>query len=113
MCPKKLNPKIKIESVYVESAIDDEKPGTENNRVYIGIIAKAKILVPTDNPGESQLQTITSHGCWGIESDAGDYIQEVAKEQLEELKQQLTELGIGERACDYAIKRWNGEIISK
>lgn len=82
------------------------------NWCFLGIIAKAKILVPAGN--YSQLQTITSGGLWGIESDSGDeYIREEAQNQLSDLKDQLLALGIGKRAIEYAIKQWNGEIERK
>jgi hypothetical protein len=81
---------------------------------YIGIIAKAVILVPSNVPESAQLQTISSGGLWGIESDSGDdYLQETAREQLDDLAQQLEQLGIGKRAIQYAIKNWNGEIEYK
>jgi hypothetical protein len=80
---------------------------------YIGIIAKAKILIPLKgNPGSSQYQAISSGGLWGIESDSGeDCLQETAREQLQDLAGQLEALGIGKRAIQYAIKQWDGEII--
>jgi hypothetical protein len=68
----------------------------------IGVIAKAEIR----NPQTDCVQTIRSGGLWGVESDAGDYLKEIAREQLSELKTELMALnkGIGERAIAYAIK---------
>jgi len=81
---------------------------------YIGIIAKAKILIPSNVPTSAQYQTISSGGIWGIESDGGkEYLQEEAESQLADLAQQLEALGLGKRAIQYAIKKWNKEIVYK
>lgn len=70
---------------------------------YIGVIAKAEIL----NPVTHTTQTIRSGGLWGVESDSGDYLKEVAREQLAELETELLALanGLGERAIKYAIRK--------
>ncbi len=67
----------------------------ENGNVYqIGIIAEAQIMLPIGN-GSSIIQTITSGGLWGIESDSDKaYIKEIETEQLEELKGYLKQLNI-------------------
>lgn len=68
---------------------------------YIGIIAKAKIILPSGT-----IQTIHSGGIWGIESDSEhSYIKEEEQNQLADLKQDLLALGIGERAIDFAFKK--------
>jgi hypothetical protein len=66
---------------------------------YLGIIAKAEIQVKGD-----VVQVIHSGGLWGVESDSGNYLEEVAKEQLEELGEQLEAMGIGERAIKHEFK---------
>ena len=73
-----------------------------NNGVwcFIGIVAKAKIQLGNDSP----IQTIHSGGLWGIESDAGDYLAEVGREQLAELAGELKLLGFGRRAIARAMK---------
>ena len=94
-----------------------EEPGTKDYQTYglqdykrmeglnngdwnfIGIIAKAEIITESGT-----LQTIRSCGLWGIESDAGSYLDEVGKEELENLRGELTALGFGRRAIDYAFK---------
>lgn len=77
------------------------------NWQFIGIIAKAEIVTSNDT-----LQTIRSGGLWGIESDAGDdYLEEVGKEELENLRSELMALGFGKRAIDYAFK--NVETVDK
>lgn len=70
----------------------------------VGIVAKAEILV-----GDT-IQTIHSAGLWGVESDADDYIQQMAKEQLADLAELLAQVGPGKRAIAHAIKSWGGEL---
>jgi hypothetical protein len=54
-----------------------------------GIRAEAKIVV------DEVVQTITSGGLWGIESDAGDdYFHEVAEEEYNDLRKILKTLGV-------------------
>lgn len=56
---------------------------------FVGIRAVAKLSV------NGTLQTVTSGGLWGIESDSGkDYFKEVEKEQIDELRATLAELGV-------------------
>lgn len=75
---------------------------------YIGIIAKAKILI------DGQYQTISSGGLWGVESDGGkEYLDDTIEEQLNHLAGQLEALGIGKRAIQYAIKQCDRELIYK
>jgi hypothetical protein len=75
------------------------------NWCFIGIIAKAKIV--TEN---GTLQTIRSGGLWGIESDSDkSYIAEIEQEQLAELRKELTALGFGKRAIDYAYQNIDNE----
>lgn len=67
---------------------------------FIGVRAYAEIVI------NGVIQTITSGGLWGIESDSDvDYIKEVAKEQLYELTEQLQALGFTKRTIIAAIKR--------
>jgi hypothetical protein len=82
---------------------------------YIGIIAKAKILVPiVGNPGSSQYQTISSGGLWGIESDSGkDFFEETIDDELSGLADQLEALGLGKRQIEYAIRKCDKELIWK
>jgi hypothetical protein len=113
------------EYVFFHPYASGEKPGTKEYRKYamhdfqrmrsycngdwcfIGIVAKAQIR----NNETHVVQTLHSCGLWGIESDSGDYLNEVAKEQLHSLKYELLALGIGERAIQYALKnKYDGEI---
>lgn len=84
-----------------------EKPGTDNYKEYgmqdylrmesinngniwfMGIIAKAILNVA------GTVQSISSGGLWGIESDSSkDYIIEIEHEQLNKVKEQLQALNI-------------------
>lgn len=65
---------------------------------FVGVRAVADVVV------DGVSQDISSGGLWGIESDAGDYFDEVEAEQLSELKDQLKALGFGKRAISQAFK---------
>jgi hypothetical protein len=59
---------------------------------YVGVICRATIHVPIG--GDSfTIHTIDSAGLWGIESDAGDYLQEVYAEEESALRGQLRDMG--------------------
>jgi hypothetical protein len=55
---------------------------------FVGIRAEAEIVV------DDIVQTIVSGGHTGIESDASDYIQEVAGEEYSDLRRILKTLGV-------------------
>ena len=56
---------------------------------FIGIRAEAVVAV------EGILQTLTSGGLWGVESDSGDdYIEGVAVEEYEALRDVLKSIGV-------------------
>jgi len=58
----------------------------------IGIRAIATIHIPI-NYNSTNLQTISSGGLWGIESDSDEkYLKDIGKEQVEELKGYLRTL---------------------
>jgi hypothetical protein len=66
----------------------------------IGIIAKAEIVV------NSTIQWIQSGGVWGIESDSPPQdFSEVMNDQVLELIDILTKLGIGDRAIEHAVDK--------
>ena len=89
-----------------------EKPGTKRFRKYgmkdyermeglqrgdwyfIGVVAKATVSYPVGNNRDKRLEQLSSGGLWGVESDGGEYLDEVNKEQLEELREHLTQFGI-------------------
>ena len=52
------------------------------------------------------VQTLTSGGLWGIESDSGEeYIEEVAGEEYSELRKILTEVGVPTAQLPLEIER--------
>jgi hypothetical protein len=70
---------------------------------YIGIRAEATVQVSFDGGKVWKFDTMTSGGLWGIESDSDpSYLDEVAKEELNELKATLIEYGFSETEIDAA-----------
>lgn len=67
---------------------------------FLGINAEAQVQL-----NGNLVQTITSGGLWGIESDSDDsYLQQVGDEQLAELKDQLHAIGFTKRAIAAAFR---------
>ena len=63
--------------------------------VNYGCMAEAVVSYPISKQGDRRLETLTSGGLWGIESDSDDsYKTEIAKEQIEELKDHLKRFNI-------------------
>ena len=60
---------------------------------FVGIQAEALISYPI-NGGSRRLEHLTSGGVWGIESDAGDYLEEVMKEEFADLKGHLEQFNV-------------------
>lgn len=59
----------------------------------LGLIAEAQVSVQKE--GVQRLETFTSSGLWGIESDSGrDYIEEVKQDELADLKSHLESFGV-------------------
>jgi hypothetical protein len=58
---------------------------------YCGVIAKCELLIPIGS-NSFRVMTLESSGLWGIESDCGDYINEVFEQQKEELLEQIKTL---------------------
>ena len=97
--------KPRIVKVWVEHRKDLQED-YQYDAGFIGVIAKCEIVIG------STVQIIRSGGLWGIESDAGrEYLESVAVDELGELHDQLTALGIGGRAIEYAYR--NIETIKK
>lgn len=74
---------------------------------FIGIRAEAEIGLNSYVASEQLgiLQTITSGGLWGIESDSSpEYLAEVEAEELSDLKSQLKAIGFSSRAISAAFK---------
>ena len=65
-----------------------------NNHWYcVGIMAIAQCITELGNKNVAFKES--SGGLWGIESDAGDYLDEAKQEQLLDLRHNLSELGFG------------------
>ena len=61
---------------------------------YVGVRAKAHVSYQCGN-GSRRLETFTSGGLWGIESDSSpEYFEEVEAEQLHDLQQHLKQFRI-------------------
>ena len=67
---------------------------------YIGIRAVCTVQVVPNAP----VQTLSSGWLWGLESNAGDYLNRSGEEQLTELKEQLIAFGFSKRAIATAFK---------
>jgi hypothetical protein len=72
---------------------------------FIGILAKARVGVSFDGGKTFNLDTFTSGGLWGIESDSDEsYIKEEENTQLDELKVILEAYRFSVTEIDKAIK---------
>jgi hypothetical protein len=67
---------------------------------YIGIKAKAEVqIAPKTVFRDPVVQTLHSGGLWGIESDSdASYFDEIEKEELSDLRDELTAIGFSRRA---------------
>lgn len=79
-----------------------------NNGEWVmkGVRAECEYLIPVNSvPPSYIIQTLTSGGLWGIESDSDEeYFKSVEQEELDQLKDYCTTLGIqfdGETPVDY------------
>ena len=59
---------------------------------YCGVVCRATVHVPIGG-NSFTVYTIDSAGLWGIESDAGDYLDEVYREEESNLRSQLRDMG--------------------
>lgn len=94
---------------YVRQDYERMESLNRGNWCYIGIQADAGITVsetPAKGPNYGAvIQTITSGGLWGIESDSGrEYLESVEKEELADLRTQLKALGFSSRAISQSFK---------
>lgn len=74
---------------------------------FVGVRAEAEFFVGSKlvNVGCTPVQTLTSGGLWGIESDSDEkYFAEVEQEELSQLRQQLEAIGFSKRAVSAAFK---------
>jgi hypothetical protein len=98
----------RISKVEVVWEVDDDADLSYLGRFgrewwMLGCRARAHCLVEIA-PGVTRGQTFTSSGLWGVESDSGqDYLKEVEREQLEELREYLEVWGFDEKAIRLAF----------
>lgn len=97
-----------------------EEPGTEDYKKYgmqdyermeamergewnfIGIQARAIVSYPTSQ-GSRRLETLTSSGVWGVESDATKHHKEIAEGELAELKHHLEQFNVDTEDWDELV----------
>jgi len=97
---------------YVREDYDRMESLNAGHWCYIGIRADAEIGIGdvANYPAQFDVthHTVTAGGLWGIESDSNrSYFDEIAQEQLAELKTQLQALGFSARAISQAFKPEN------
>ena len=67
---------------------------------FVGVHAEAEVVI------EGVVQTLTSGGLWGIESDSGEeYIESVAVEEYEQLRKVLKTVGVSTAQLPQEIER--------
>lgn len=60
-----------------------------------GIRAECEYYLPNDDGSSAIVQTLTSGGLWGIESDSEkSYFEEIGRDELAQLKKHCDQLGI-------------------
>ena len=100
-------------SYLYQDGFEDRLKAYENNEFdFVGVKAIATIAIPFEiinGNGKKEtnykLQKIDSGGLWGIENDSTDeYINQVAKEQIDELKDYLEKLNVDLRFFDELIE---------
>ena len=86
---------------YIRQDYDRMESLNRGNWQFIGIQAEATYVVGFTG----DLQTVTSGGLWGIESDSGkEYLESVQREELDSLKNDLIAVGFSRRAIATAFK---------
>lgn len=78
-------------------------------RYDIGIIATAKVGVKfSKNSDDYCCQELSSGGLWGISTtgERDEYHDEVAEDELDQLKERLLYLGFTEKAINKAFHNW-------
>lgn len=71
----------------------------------LGCLAEATVSYPVDKHGNRRLEKFTLGGLWGIESDSDpDYLRQVEKEELADLKSHLAIFGVPTNNFSAAIQ---------
>jgi|HubBroStandDraft_5_1064220.scaffolds.fasta_scaffold65854_2 hypothetical protein len=99
---------------YFDSGDSESKDQDEERRKeyengdfsFVGVRAEAEVVV------ENVIQTITSGGLWGIESDSGEgYIEDVALEEYDNLREILKAIGVSTSQVPVGDKTMIGPLI--
>lgn len=79
---------------------------------FIGIEAVATVSRDIGG-GNRRLETLSSGGLWGIESDSGKYLNEVAKGEIQDLKEHLSAFNVNTDNFDEMAEEAMANIIYK
>lgn len=80
---------------HIQRAEERMAAWTHGDWTYVGVIAKAEILIPIGG-SSFRILNVASAGLWGVESDAGEeYLQSVYEDEKADLLGQLATLGAG------------------
>lgn len=79
---------------YIERHYERFESYHQQQWCVLGIKADAVVSYPVEPSGSKRLETLSSGGIWGIESDSGDYISAVEDEQVDDLREHLAQFGI-------------------
>lgn len=85
------HPDLSADSEYRRCAIQDYDRMRGLDRRdwnFVGIVAEGEVTI------QGTTQTFRSGGLWGVESDSGDYLTDVAREELDGLRAILLDIGI-------------------
>jgi hypothetical protein len=113
--PARKKPAVKLETIRVvvehdedpdtsyldQDDFDERREAYQNGDFsFVGVRAEADVVIG------GVIQTLTSGGLWGIESDSGkEYIEEVAGEEYGQLRKILTEVGVPTKELPQKIDR--------
>jgi hypothetical protein len=85
----------RIDAISIKWEADNFSEWLREDVEIVGCVAKAEISYAIGNNGTRRIDWLTSAGLWGIESDSGkDYLKQVEKEQLADLREHLQHFGI-------------------
>jgi hypothetical protein len=90
-----------------QDEFEDRRSEYENGDfTFVGVRAEAEVVI------EGVVQTITSGGMWGVESDSKEYIEEVAVEEYAALREILTSIGVSTSQVPVGDKKMIQPLIS-
>lgn len=79
---------------YLENDYERAEALNKGNWCFMGCRAVAQVSYPIGQ-GNRRIETLSSGGLWGIESDSGrEYVAEVEAQELKNLKEHLAQFGI-------------------